>query len=153
MDTEQLADFLVQAKRSTYAAQGDAASVEPLVPASRQLEFRRGDFLYRDIYMGFAYFVGQETVYEGAKPIWAMGYAGGVIGDGADAIELYDFLRAALRQVETALPFRGPGLLRSSGFQYTNQANGTLDNFWGIERISRAREIMYELRYHGGRLR
>ncbi|WP_232223941.1 hypothetical protein [Anoxybacteroides tepidamans] len=29
---------------------------------SKQLEYREGDYVYRDIYFGFAFFVGQETV-------------------------------------------------------------------------------------------
>lgn len=153
MTDEQLANFLVQAKRSTYAAQGDAASVAPLLPGVTQLEYALGDFLYRDIYFGFAYFVGQETVYESDAPIWAMGYAGGMTDTGADVNAVYKFLRAALRQVESASPFRGPGLIRGDGFQYTSQTTGALENFSGIERISSNRAIVYELRYHGGRLR
>jgi hypothetical protein len=57
--------FLVNAKCQTYAAQGDAATVTPLVPGSRQLEYQEGTLLHRDIYFGIAYFVGQETVDEG----------------------------------------------------------------------------------------
>ena len=53
---------LLQAKRATYAGQGDEATVTPLVPGSKQLEYRDGDYLYRDIYLGMAYFVGQEVV-------------------------------------------------------------------------------------------
>ncbi|HZQ05449.1 MAG TPA: DUF5680 domain-containing protein [Anaerolineae bacterium] len=153
MTDEQLAAFLVQAKRATYAAQGDTASITPLVPGSRQLEFPRGDWLYRDIYFGFAYFVGQETVYEKTKPIWAMSYAGGMVEENEDVLAVNEFLRTALRQVDVSSPYRGPGLLRGDGFQYTSQTNGTLENFYGIERISRSRAIVYELRYHGGRLR
>jgi hypothetical protein len=153
VNDRQLSDFLVQAKRATYAALGDGASVNPLLPASRQLEYQLGEVLYRDIYFGFAFFVGQETVYEMDKPIWAMGYAGGVTDANADVNAVYTFLRFALRQVDTANPYRGPGLIRGDGFQYTSQTTGTLEKFWGIERISGNRAILYELRYHGGRLR
>ena len=61
--------FLVTAKRQTYAAQGDDATVTPLLPGSRQLEYQQGVLCYRDIYFGGAYFVGQETVYEGHTPV------------------------------------------------------------------------------------
>src|SRR2546425_1028562 len=44
--------FLVNAKRQTYAAQGDDATVTPLLPGSRQLEYREGVLLYRDINFG-----------------------------------------------------------------------------------------------------
>ncbi|MBI4670679.1 MAG: hypothetical protein HY741_03295 [Chloroflexi bacterium] len=153
MTDEQLAQFLVAAKRATYAAQGDSASVTPLLPSSRQLEFRLGNVLYRDIYFGFAFFVGQETVHVDDAPVWAMGYAGGIVDANADEGAVYKFLQFALRQVDAASPYRGPGLIRGEGFQYTSQTTGTLDNFWGIERISQARAVVYELRYHGGKLR
>ena len=78
--------FLVNAKRQTYAAQGDDATVTPLLPGSRQLEYREGVLLYRDIYFGGASFVGQETVYDGPTPVWAMGYAGGVIPVGSSRL-------------------------------------------------------------------
>ena len=55
-------NFLMEAKRRTYATQGDEASVPPLLSGSRQLEFQADLWLYRDIYFGFAYFIGQETV-------------------------------------------------------------------------------------------
>ena len=153
MNDSQLAQFLVQAKRATYAAQGDSASVTPLLPGSRQLEYQLGDVLYRDIYFGMAYFVGQETVHENGQPIWAMSYAGGVTDANADVGATYGFLQFALRQVEAASPFRGPGLIRGDGYQYTSQTTGTLANFWGIERISVNRGVIYELRYHGGKIR
>lgn len=153
MTDPQLADFLVQAKRATYAAQGDDASVAPFLPGSKQLEYQLGDFLYRDIYFGLNFFVGQETVYTQGSPIWSMGYAGGITDPNADVNAVYKFLQMALRQVESASPFRGPGLIRGDGFQYTSQTTGTLENFSGIERISSNRAILYELRYHGGRLR
>lgn len=41
---EALTQFLVQAKRQTYAGQGDDASVSPLLPGTRQLEYCDGDF-------------------------------------------------------------------------------------------------------------
>lgn len=153
MTNDQLAQFLVQAKRATYASQGDDASVTPLLSGSRQLQFQLGDVLYRDIYFGFAFFVGQETVYERDTPVWAMGYAGGMVDAQADVGATYKFLRFALRQIDAGAPFRGPGLIRGDDFQYTSQTDGALENFWGIERISHKRAIVYELRYHGGRVR
>jgi hypothetical protein len=34
-DPPQFVDFLLEAKRATYAAQGDEATVTPLVPGSK----------------------------------------------------------------------------------------------------------------------
>lgn len=153
MTDQQLAQFLTAAKRATYAAQGADASVTPLLNGSRQLEFRLGNVLYRDIYFGLQFFVGQEMVYVDDAPNWAMGYAGGIVDANADASAVYKFLQFALRQVDAASPYRGPGLIRGDDFQYTSQTTGALENFWGIERISQNRALVYELRYHGGRLR
>ena len=91
---EMFAEFLVKAKCQTYAAQGDDATLTPLVPGSRQLEYRDGPLLYRDIYFGGAYFVGQETVYYNSSALWAMGYAGGVtsaVSRPSDMRRVYDF--------------------------------------------------------------
>lgn len=58
----ELERFLFLAKSATDAAQGDAASVAPLLADSKQLEYRDGPLLYRDIYVGMVRFVGQEIV-------------------------------------------------------------------------------------------
>ena len=148
--------FLVSAKRSTYASLGDEASVEALLPGSRQLEYREGPWFYRDIYFGTAYFVGQETVYYEDSPFWAMSYAGGVL----PAVEphemklIYGFLREALHAIPSEMPFRGPKEFRKAldGWIYRNQAYGDLARFWGAETIALEGQIVYELRYSGGLL-
>ena len=76
--SDRFAKFIRTAKLTTYAAQGDAASVPPLLSGTKQLEFADGEFLYRDIYTGMQYFVGQEIVYRYAHPIWSMAYHGGL---------------------------------------------------------------------------
>jgi hypothetical protein len=148
--------FLVNAKRQTYAAQGDDATVAPLVPGSRQLEYEEGVLLYRDIYFGGAYFVGQETVYEGPTPVWAMGYAGGVISStpaSRDVDHVYEFLRAALRRVTPERPYRGPNQWREGAYVYTDEGQGDVERFWGVETITYAEQVVYQLRYSGGLLR
>ncbi len=72
----QLVPFLIEAKRHAYA-DGMTARVEPLVPGSIQLEYRMGDWLYRDAYVGEEFFAGQEIVYYRNRPWWSMVYAGG----------------------------------------------------------------------------
>src|SRR5260370_38398663 len=97
---EQFVDFLLEAKRTTYAGQGDEATVAPMVPGSKQLEYRDGDYLYRDIYFGMAYFVGQEVVFHREQAVWSMSYAGGVMPlsrDNSDTRAIYAFLLLALR--------------------------------------------------------
>jgi hypothetical protein len=148
-----LIDFLLQAKRHTYAAQGDQASVTPLLSGARQLEFQAESWHYRDIYFGFAYFVGQETVYYAEAPVWAMGYAGGML-DATTSPEVtgqvYNFLQAALRQVEPERPYRGPRFYTNGAWTYVDETHGGLSVFWGLETISHAGVSVYQLRYHGG---
>ena len=148
--------FLVNAKRQTYAAQGDDATVTPLLPGSRQLEYREGILLYRDIYFGGASFVGQETVYDSPTPVWAMGYAGGVIpsSGAASAVgQVYEFLRAALRRVTPERPYRGPSQWCEGAYVYTDEGQGDVERFWGVETITHEDQVVYQLRYSGGLLR
>jgi uncharacterized protein DUF5680 len=149
-------DFLLQAKRATYAGQGDEATVTPLVPGSKQLEYRDGDYLYRDIYLGMAYFVGQEVVSHRGQAVWSMSYAGGVMPASRDCVDpraIYAFLRLALRHGSEAEPYRGPAKFSREALTYTNSSSGSLDAFWGVEEIVRDGVRVYECRYAGGVLR
>ncbi|MGH7302018.1 MAG: DUF5680 domain-containing protein [Candidatus Rokuibacteriota bacterium] len=48
----------------------------PLLAGSKPLEYRDGDYAYRDIYLGMAYFVGQEVISYRDQAVWSMSYAG-----------------------------------------------------------------------------
>jgi hypothetical protein len=156
-DRDRFVAFLVEAKRSTYAAGGGAspAVAQPLLPGSHQLEFQQGDLLYRDIYFGNAFFVGQETVSSAGFPVWSMCYAGGftrVLADGAEQQEIGTILQSALREVPAENPYRGPLRYQLGAYAYKNEVHGELEWFWGVETISRKRQVVYELRYSGGAL-
>lgn len=154
--TESVVDFLVEAKRQTYAAQGDDASVVPLLPGSRQLEYGHGSFFYRDVYFGVAYFVGQETVYRDEQPYWSMSYSGGVdpsITAKDEVRRIYTFLRSALREVSVEHPFRGPSHFRDEDFEYCNTFQGKFDAYHGTEVIRQQGRTVYILHYSGGVLR
>ncbi len=149
----ELVAFLIEAKLNTYAAQSADAAVPPLLPGSKQLEYRRGDLLYRDIYFGFRYFIGQETVYHADTPAWSMGYGGEVIdpqASPADSRRIYGFLQQALRQLTPDRPYRGPAVFQAEEFTYTDRSEGDLASFWGCEEITRSGVVVYRLRYHGG---
>lgn len=153
---EQLTNFLVEAKRNTYASQGDDASVQPLLNGSKQLEYRSGDYFYRDIYFGSAFFIGQETVEFENRPIWSMVYSGGVIIPNADGDiigPIYSFLRQALRLVDTKSIYRGPNRFESGNCIFNNEYEGTLDCFYGKEIILMGGQKVYELQYNGGGVR
>ena len=153
----RLSQFLVNAKRKTYAGLDDDATVlAPLLPGSKQLEYRDGDLSYRDIYFGMRFFVGQETVQAGADVIWSMSYAGGVaaaVVDRHEFLSVYAFLRQALLAISDDRPFRGPRQFENEGFRYVNTSSGDVAEFHGEEQISRAGVKVYGLRYSGGLLR
>jgi Domain of unknown function (DUF5680) len=153
-----LAAFLVEAKRRTYAGLDDDATVAmPLLAGSRQLEHRAAPYAYRDIYFGMGFFVGQETVSRADRVIWSMSYSGGARADITDRdtfLAIYKFLRQALLGVSTEEPYRGPRLFEQAGMIYRNRVQGALDRFHGVETIDRVDDApLYELRYSGGLLR
>lgn len=156
LNHEQLISFLVRAKRNTYASQGDGALVQPSLNGSKQFEYRSGDYFYRDIYFGSAFFIGQETVEFEKRPIWSMVYSGGVTVPKAnwDTINpIYDFLRQALRLVDTKSIYRGPNHFESGNYIFKNEYEGTLDCFHGKEIILEDGQTVYELHYNGGIIR
>ena len=154
-DSDGLAGFLLRAKRATYAAQGDDATVTPLLPGSRQLEYREGDLLYRDIYVGLAAFAGLETVYRTSVVHWSMAYAGGVVAGASDTQtrQVYAFLREALKRGTAEAPFRGPARHETFGYEYVNEWRGAVEEFSGAELIRRDGAVVYQLTYAGGRVR
>ncbi len=151
-----LSRFLVEAKRHTYASQGDSARVKPLLAGTHQLEYSQGPFLYRDIYVGESTFAGQEIVYESGKPVWTMSYAGYISPgvDSKDVEELVKLLHLALMRVSPLEPFRGPGRVDEGALTYSNEVHGKLDRFFGEETIARGADArLYELHYGGGLVR
>jgi hypothetical protein len=60
--SHDLAAFLMEAKRRTYAGLDDDATVAtPLLAGSKQLEHRAAPYAYRDIYFGIGFFVGRRA--------------------------------------------------------------------------------------------
>lgn len=88
---DTFAPFLIQAKRHTYAAQGDAASVAPLLPETRQLEYRDELFLYRALWRDGLYhytshargslgdFKGHEVITRDQQKVYELHYGGGLL--------------------------------------------------------------------------
>ena len=81
---EQFVDFLLEAKRATYAGQGDEATVTPLVPGSKQLDgpaaFSRDFLTYTNSSNGsLATFSGVEAISREGAQIYECRYAGGFL--------------------------------------------------------------------------
>lgn len=74
IDNDVLRNFLVRAKRKTYAGKG--CECNPSRPNSHDFNYEEKDFLYIDTYIGGECFSGQEAVWKSKNPIYAMNYSG-----------------------------------------------------------------------------
>jgi hypothetical protein len=147
-----LAAFLVDAHRNTYA---DKNAAKTLSTRLRSLDYRfeRDDLVYHDTYFGMRDFIGEEIIYQRDVPVWGMNYHGIILARDAGESEVYDFLRAALKQDCIGIePARGPRLYRRDRWTYGNSVEGMLGDFGGIELIHRGDALVYRCRYHGGRI-
>jgi len=142
---EGLKKFVAEARRNTYA--GEGKSVEDLnLTGSKQLEYRKGDYFYRDIYFaGKDNFVGQEVVYFKDSPIWSMVYCGS-----AEPQEVISFLKKSLLTLSERCRFGGVCEFEENDFRYEDKGEGTMRRFSGKERIFKKGDNIYELDYHGG---
>lgn len=75
---------------------------------------RSGQLEYIDTYIGGERFAGEEALWEDGTPIWAMNYAGRILGDGFNG----DFLKEVLLLVPHESPYRGPMVYENSEYKY-----------------------------------
>ncbi len=144
MEHDKLVEFLIEAKRRTYAGHG--AEVAPSRPNSHDLRYAEGELMYYDTYLGGELFSGEEAVWLSDTPIWCMNYTGRVIGQPFSG----DFLKEALSHVEADAPFRGPASYISGDYTYECKCDGCFDWFQGYETISYKGRLIYDCYYHGG---
>ncbi len=153
---EELRNFLIEAKKNTYAN----ANVEKL-PSSRRgsndYEYSNAQFTYHDTYFGGTRFAGEEVVYESgsAQPFWGMNYYGVTLDPNLSEEAMDKALRPALMMVGEdvdVIPVRGPKSFSNDGYDYTFNVEGDLENFNGVETISKDGHKIYELRCTGGRI-
>lgn len=150
IDPQQLADFLNEANKSTYANK-DAPKVSSSRLKSEDYHFEKDDLIYHDTYFGSRDFIGEEIVYKNNEPVWGMNYYGYILSESTNEKELYGFLRQALMQeYSDIIPVRGPKNYQNGDWEYNNSTEGQLDRFTGIEEIYRAGVLMYKANYHGG---
>lgn len=103
----ELNEFLVKAKKNTYAKSGEGGETK-LEDGTRELTYEEGGFKYRDRYFGSKDFVGEEIVWKNNQPIWGMNYYGFMLPAPVDSKKFLQFLKKALSAVEPSKPFRGP---------------------------------------------
>lgn len=152
MNIKQLSKFLVKAKINTYASSGEGG--EKILPdGSKEFEFKEGEFQYRDRYLGFNPFIGEEVVFSSGKAILGMNYYGEVISKIVPVKQIYQFLQKALSKIKEDKPLRGPDYFKEGVFEYFNETEGGVERFNGNERILYKKQMVYKLSYHGGLIR
>ena len=144
---QQTVDFLIRAKRATYAGKG--AETAASRPGSHDLVYREEDLMYYDTYLGGGLFAGEEALWIRDVPFWSMNYAGRVTGENFSG----DFLKEALLRVPEEAPFRGPREYTDGGYAYHCRVEGAFDWFQGKETIDWQGEQIYECFFHGGLIR
>lgn len=143
-NTNELINFIVQAKQNTYA--NKSGKVDSSRQESHDYQYKDNDYLYTDSFFGASKFSGQELVYKQSQPIWSMNYYGRVIDDNFSG----DFLKKALMQVNDNHPFRGVECYHNGEYTYHNVTQGDIDYFHGKEEIYYQGDKIYEGLYHGG---
>lgn len=150
---EELSDFLIKAKKATYANVG-AQKVAASRRGSNDYEYTDNKMTYHDTYFGGTSFIGEEVVYEkGSKnPIWGMNYYGVTLGQELSEDVIDKALRPALMRVgeDGVLPVRGPKHFIDDDYEYTFDVNGDLMCFEGAEEIRKNEKLVYRLHCVGG---
>ncbi|MFO6424916.1 DUF5680 domain-containing protein [Motilimonas sp. KMU-193] len=141
---QQLIAFLCRAKVKTYAGKG--AEVASCRIGSHDLRYQEGELSYLDSYLGNEKFAGEEAIWLGDTPVWAMNYVGRVLSPRFSS----DFLKQALTAVEDSMPYRGPQLFSQGDYTYLCQVEGFFNWFNGTEQIFFRQEKVYECAFHGG---
>ncbi len=140
---EQIA-FLLRAKRATYAGHG--AETASSRPSSHDLRYAEGELVYIDTYLGGERFSGEEALWIGERPVWAMNYSGRTTGTPFSG----DFLKDALSHCLPDTPYRGPEYYTDGAYVYRMAVKGDVSWFSGSETIEYKGQPVYELTFHGG---
>lgn len=141
--------FIIKAKAATYVGSGKESP--SCRPASHDLQFSDGPFLYLDSYFGGADFIGEEVVYLEERPVWAMNYYGRILlPEKITAAETGQVIKKSLARLYQRNRFLG-GFEHAEGQDvYFDTNTGDATSFTGLEWIERNGDRVYELVYHGG---
>lgn len=156
IDLEELQNFIVKAKKNTYAS-GKEKRRE--TDGSKTFTFQEGNFHYTDNYAGSYQAPGNEIVRwqrEDGQRIWQMSYSGGMLpkfwGDKKVSHSTFEFLKNVLMQIGPKSPFRGPGKYENVNFIYEAWAEGDFQRFSGKEQIisKKLEKIIFSQDFIGG---
>lgn len=147
MENIKIIEFLLEAKRNTYAA--SQGKMDSSRPNSYDLSFEKGRLKYIDSYLGTHLFTGEEAIWEDECPIWAMNYSGRVLDEANFSSR---FLKEALMHPNEEYPYRGLPLFKQGEYTYLMEVQGDFSWFTGRELIFKHSLLVYELNFHGGKV-
>lgn len=149
MDKIKIKEFFLKARTKTYASGG--GKVKPVFPKLYQLEYKKEDLLYRDIYnMGNGLFMGLETVYFQNKPVLSVSYFGNFVQMTEE--EADNVLRKALMDNWDVARLWHKVKWGFENYEYICAPDtiGSIDEFSGREGITKDGKEVYYLFYAGG---
>lgn len=150
---KQLEEFLIEAKKQTYA-NGNVEKVTSSRVGSNDYNYEKDGMNYHDTFFGGVKFIGEEVVYVNSEvPMWGMNYYGVTLDSNLSEEVMDKALRPALMKVgedKDVLPLRGPSSFENEGYVYTFKCEGTLENFSGVEEVSKDDKVIFMLQCHGG---
>ena len=149
MNKKSLLDFLLKARTKTYAGAG--GKVQAVFAGSKQLEYKEGDFSYRDVYYnGNGVFAGVEVAYFKNNAVFSMSYFGNYKGMGED--ENDKVLRKALLENWDKTRIWEKVEWKDGEFKYVCDGSGNWEELGGTEEIYRQGKRIYWFYYAGGLL-
>lgn len=148
--SKQLFDFIDKAGKATWV--GGGKEVNPERKDFHELEFKEGNFYYRDSYTGHYRSRGMELVRHKSKPVWAALYGGGMVDGKEDlANETFEFLKKAMSRDEEGFEsFRGPHKFEEADWKYSYEQTGDIFEFNGYEEIYFKNKLVFFHRIIGG---
>ena len=152
INSKEFIDFLVKAKKGTYA-NGNASKSPSSRLLSKDYHYEDSHFTYHDTYFGGVKFMGEEVVYYNENILWGMNYYGVTLDSSLTEEVMDKVLRVALMKVgedENIIPVRGPKEFINGDYLYTFDVEGNMENFIGTEQIYKDKKLIYELICHGG---
>ena len=130
----ELVNFIVKAKKQTYASGNPATKLED---GFEEFVYEEGDYKYRDRYhardpkpLG-----GEEVIWQNGRAVWMMNYYGFILFNKVNSEKVYAFLRKAMSLVDKQRPFRGPSSFKDGDFEYLDESEGDAGRFKGTEKI------------------
>lgn len=149
-----LQQFLNTAAYNTYATQ--KVESQDSHDGYKILNYAQNDWSYEDKYTGFYRGFGSETIRFKNEIVWKSNYGGGMLdkylGDLKLALQTFDFLKLVMRSKPDDGKFhlRGAANFKQDGWEYKSKTIGTVEKFYGGEKILYKNKGVFFHRFIGG---